>query len=109
MFPIAELTDADVVFPADVLKIMPKYEDIPKEFRNLNNHTKWNKLVSDWFFLGLKKLEIKPKEGVDQKKAMRHLGAIMRSFQPKHEHKEAAVAFLMSEWFEDATWKANSR
>jgi hypothetical protein len=29
-----------------------------------------------------------------------HLKAIMGSFQPKHEHKTAGVAYLMSLWFE---------
>ena len=33
-------------------------------------------------------------DGIDAKKAMRHLATIQRSWSPKHEHKEAAVAFL---------------
>lgn len=31
--------------------------------------------------------------------------AIMRSFEPKHEHKIAACAFLFELWFNKAEWK----
>jgi hypothetical protein len=55
------------------------------------------------------KYEIKPKEGVDVDKALRHIQAIMRSYQPKHEHKEAAVAYLLSQWFDDVTWTPKPR
>ena len=40
----------------------------------------------------------------DTNKAIRHLKAILVSYDPKHEHKEAGVAFLLSEWFEDVTY-----
>ena len=43
----------------------------------------------------------KAKDGVDNKKAMAAISAILRSFDPKHEHKEAGVAYLFSEWFEE--------
>lgn len=105
MYPIKEISTATMAFPAYVSNLMPSYDEIPKEFKNWNNQTKWNRLFNDWFFGGLSKLELKPKEGVDQNKALRHIKAIMGSFEPKHEHKEAAVAFLFSEWFEDADWE----
>ncbi len=104
MFPIQEIDDAMLAFPANVKSLMPKYEDIPEEFKR--GHTKWNELFSKWFFVGLEKLDLKPKDGVDTKKAMRHIRAVMGSYQPSHEHKEAAVAFMLNEWFEDAKWKA---
>jgi len=100
MFPIQEIDDATLAFPATVLHLMPKMEDIPE----VRNRSKWNELFADWFYCGLEKLELKPKEGVDKDKALRHIGAIMGSFQPKHEDKEAAVVFLFAEWFEEATW-----
>lgn len=104
-FPIAELSDVDVVFgPRDLFAIMPKMDAIPEDFKRRN--TQWNEMVSTWFFRGLSKFELTPKEGVDQDKALRHVRAIMGSFQPKHEHKEAACAFLLSEWFTDPKWEA---
>lgn len=107
MTPIAEVSDLDLAFPADVTLLMPRYDDIPEEFRN--GSSKWNRLFADWFFSGLEKLDASPKDGVDVKKALRHIRAIMGSFQPSHEHKEAAVAFLLSEWLEDANWTAKRR
>lgn len=52
-------------------------------------------------FEGINGYGVVPKEGVDPDKAMRHLAACMRSFEPKHEHKMAGVACLMATWFED--------
>lgn len=38
--------------------------------------------------------------------AYRVLGATLRSFAPKHEHKMAAVAYMMSCWFTSVKiWK----
>lgn len=105
MYPIAELTGIDAAFgPRNLKAIMPAMEAIPDEFKRRN--TEWNKLVSAWFFCGLKSLELTPKEGVDQSKALLHVKAIMVSFEPKHEHKEAACAYLLSQWFTDPKWEA---
>jgi|ERR1041384_4841867 hypothetical protein len=102
MYPIHELSDIEVAFPAQVSHLMPPRDAIPQEFKDGN--TKWNELFNQWFFVGLKGATFKPKEGVDQQKALRHIRAVMRSFQPKHEHKEEAVAFLLSEWFDDVIY-----
>lgn len=100
----AEIDDITAAFPASVEKLMPKYDDIPDEFRNQNHRNKWTGMVSDWFFSGLKDLKLKPKAGIDEGKAMRHVATIMRSYEPNHEHKEAACAYLLSLWFDDATY-----
>ena len=106
MYPIFEVSKADVIFGDNALEIMPKYDDIPDEFKNLNKPTKWNRLVTDWFFRGLRKLDITPKDGVDKAKALAHIRCIIASFEPRQEHKEAAAAFLLSEWFVNAEWVA---
>lgn len=100
MFPIKEVDDVTLAFPATVKHLMPNMKDIPEEFKQYNG-TKWNKLVGQWFFNGLSKLELVPRPEVDANKDFRHIQAIMGSFEPKHEHKEAACAYLLSEWFED--------
>ena len=103
-FKPLEVSDIDVVFPANVMNLMPAYKDIPEEFRNFNSKNKWNKLFNDWFYRGIINLQLDPKDGIDTNKALRHIKAIMGSFQPKHEHKEAAVAYLFSLWFKDVKY-----
>lgn len=103
----SHVSDLDVAFPATVKHLMPSMDSIPQEFHN--GSTKWNNLVSAWFFKGLTKLDMSPKDGIEKSDAMRHIKAIMGSFEPKHEHKEAACAYLLSKWFEDATWEVNQR
>jgi hypothetical protein len=104
VFPIKEVSGLDVAFgPSDITDMMPPYADIPNEFTRFTNP--WHGLVADWFFQGLDKLELTPREGVDRTLAMKHIRSVMGSFAPKHEHKEAGVAFLLSEWFEKAEWQ----
>lgn len=82
------------------LELMPKMHDIPESLDR-----KWTRFMSDWFYRGLNNLSVTPKDGIDPVKAMRHLKAIMGSWEPKHEHKEAAVAYLASLWFEDVAYE----
>ena len=97
-----DVSDLDIAFGA-IKGLMPPMASIPEEFHHSRS---WgNKLFSDWFYAGLKSLELTPKAGIDKQKALRHIRAIMGSFEPKHEHKEAAVAFLFDHWFEPAKWE----
>jgi hypothetical protein len=107
MFPVAEIDDVTAAFPADVGSLMPPYADIPREFKH--GRTKWNRLFSDMFYFGLSSLQLAPRDGIDKQKAWRHIRTISQSFQPAHEHKEAAVAYLLDQWFEDATWTRAER
>lgn len=94
-----EVSALDIAFPGSVEHLMPAYDEIPKEFKDSNNP--WCEFQRDWFFKGLKQEQIpEPKEGITGHIALRHLQAIQHSFQPKHEHKEAAVAYLASLWFQ---------
>ena len=104
MFPIVDVNDLELAFGGDTARLLPPYADIPDEFKH--GHGTWNQLVSAWFFRGIADLKLMPKDGVDQKKALRHIRAVMVSFDPKHEHKEAGCAFLFSQWFTSATWTA---
>lgn len=95
---VPDLTDADLVFPARALSWMPTMEQIPKEFRD--GDTEWNQIASQWFYAGISDdAEFVPREGIDPVKAVRALKATLGSYAPKHEHKEAAVAYMMSCWF----------
>lgn len=92
------LSDVDAAFPADVKALMPPWEDIPNSFKQWTGP--WINLAERWFYQGLD-IALVPKEGIDLTTAVRHLSAVMRSRQSKHEHKIAAVAYLMSQWFEE--------
>lgn len=96
-----DVDDVMLAFPAHVVgKYLPEYEDIPEEFKR--GRTKWNDVMSQWFFKGLPgETEFIPKKDIDGSKALRHLKACLGSYEPSHEHKEAGVAYLMSLWFED--------
>jgi len=123
MFKIQTVLDTKAAFELD--KFIPEYKDIPKEF--IHGHTKWNQLFNDWFFCGINNFKFTLKEGIDCKiegsdkmtveeikdkvikKALLHINAVMRSWEPKHEHKEAGVAFLLNEWFSDVRYEKNKR
>lgn len=103
MLAIPIVDGVDVVFGGNkALEIMPKMKDIPNDFPN---RVKWVKVMSDWFFAGIKNAKWTPKEGVETKKALAAITTVMHSFAPKHEHKTAAVAFMLSEWFHDVTYE----
>ena len=94
-----EVTDVFMAFPGDVSPYMPDWSEIPAEYKQFLG-TDANKLFSEWFYKGLKNPRFHAREGVNAEKAYRHIVAIMKSFQPKHEHKEAACAYLLDLWFE---------
>jgi hypothetical protein len=103
MREIPEINVADTFLGR--VKHMPEMKDIPQEFKH--GRTKWNILFNQMFFNGVKELRLAPKTGVDTQKAMAAIRAIMASFEPKHEHKEAACAYLFSEWFTDYSIKTS--
>lgn len=98
VLPVPELKDIDVAFGN--IGHLPKYSDIPEEFKR--GSTKWNEITSTWFFSGLPQgTDFIPRKDVDGNKALKAIKAILVSWEPKHEHKEAGVAYLLSQWFED--------
>ena len=91
-----------LAFPAHVADLMPQHHEIPDQFHDSRNT--WVQFQRKWFFSGLPAdTAFTLREGIDGPTAVRHLQAIQRSFEPKHEHKEAAVAYLASLWFESVT------
>lgn len=107
-WPVPEISDIEAAFPAHVLQWMPPMDEIPDEFKHWGpGGSEWNQIVSAWFFKGLNdKPEFVPNEGIDAKAAFRAIKAALGSYEPKHEHKEAAVAYLLSLWFKRVkNWK----
>lgn len=103
-FLVVDVDDLSLAFGGDMKVLLPPYESIPDTFKRFQRNNKWIKFQSDWFFSGIRNLQIVPKQGIDKKKAMRHLSAIQSSWEPSAEHKEAGVAYLASLWFEDVSY-----
>lgn len=92
-----EVNDIALAFGGDMKTLLPSYATIPDEFKRDRNE--WVEFQRTWFFRGVKKSALTARPDVDSEKAFRHLSAIQGSWEPKHEHKEAAVAWLASRWF----------
>lgn len=96
--------DVLLSFPARVRHLMPAYSDALIKWARTDEGRGWVQVQRDWFYNGLQDVESYPKAGVDPAAAWRHLKTIQGSFEPKHEHKEIAVAYLMSLWFDRITY-----
>jgi len=92
--------------PSSVDRIFSTYDTIPellqeaKERGFLYGHTPYNRLFSKLFFSGGK---IAFKSDIDEeykRRVWNYCKAFMGSWEPKHEHKEAICAMLMSEILE---------
>ena len=97
-FPV-KVHDTDIVFGGghDYHRLLPLWEDIPAEFNS--HHNKWATLVSNIFFKGGSVADWVAVDGIDRSEALRHFKAILGSFGPKHEHKIAGRAYMLSMWF----------
>lgn len=96
-----DVTALDLSFGGDMKQLLPAWDTIPKEFKNQDG-TNWNRIVSRWFFTGLPaETNFIPNDGIDPVIAKRHLKAVLASWEPKHEHKEAGCAYLLARWFKD--------
>jgi hypothetical protein len=86
----------------DLKELMTPYEDIPEEYQRYRSGNKFVDITTKWFYKGLpEETDYLPKEGIDIEMALKHLVSILKSFEPKHEHKMACVSYLLSEWFDD--------
>jgi hypothetical protein len=96
MMPIPEMNDVDSAFSN--AKHLPKYDKVPERFKS--TYDPYVKFISTWFFNGKTKAEIESlisKEGVDKNKALRAIAACLKSWEPKHEHKEAGCAYMLAD------------
>ena len=91
------VTAADMAFGGKCAEILPPMAEIPTEF--LGHSGAWLDWQNEWFCVGLKRYPV-AKAGIDLKLAMNNLKCVQGSYWPKHEHKQAGVAYLASLWFE---------
>ncbi|MDR5728890.1 MAG: hypothetical protein RB191_15845 [Terriglobia bacterium] len=103
--PVPDLDGPSVVFGN--IKFMPKMADIPEEFHRHSNV--FVSAVSTWFFSGAKfesgvltvgSKRFKAAPGIDANKALRAIKAVLGSWEPKHQEKEAACGYMLSQWFD---------
>ena len=88
------------VLPGSIVgTLLPPMSEIPEEFRE--HRGAWCVIAMRLFFSGGRFPHVKP--GIDADQAERHLMAVLGSFDPKHEHKEAAAGWLLSMWCETPT------
>lgn len=88
-FPIPEFDGPSVAFGAD-LKHYFNRRELPKVPREYSEY------VSNLFFNGGELPDFDPR--VDRKKARYAVNALLRSFAPAHEQKEATVAYAFWVW-----------
>lgn len=96
-----EVDQVTLAFPARLGVLLPDYDLLPDNYRSLDA---WGcDRAEAWMFGMLKEYgEIGvAKPGIDFNLAIRHLTAILHSFEPKHEHKIAGAGYLIEKWFDD--------
>lgn len=91
------IDDVSLAFPANLGTLLPPMSVIPTDYPDRRS---WQQFQSQWFAGTLPDdAHVHAVPGVSAETATRHLAAIQKSFEPKHEHKVAAVAWLASLWF----------
>jgi hypothetical protein len=94
------------IFPGSVCgTLLPPLDEIPNEFKQRSNL--WARKASDLFFNGGQLPNLKP--GIDPSAAKGHLSAVLGSFEPAHEHKQAGAGYLMSLWYEEPKAKSKTK
>ena len=101
---IIEVSDGDMAFGGKAMQILPPMSEIPDEFKGFRRDNKWVEFTTDAFFSGIKSCGVKPKTGTDPEKVWRMFQACIGSFAPKHEHKTAGCAYMLSCFFDDIKW-----
>lgn len=112
-----EIDDLTKAFPAHVIgSLMPYMHEIPQDFQEETKVSRsWYLFIGGWQVRGLGEgtgfvgviLAPAVKEAELGEQAFAHLGTLLRSYEPKHQHKEAAVAWLASLWFERVVWESD--
>lgn len=88
-------------FPADLGDLLPPLDLIPEVFQKgrAGHVSTYARAMA----IGRidESLALIKRDDVDSEVAWKHLCTIAGSFEPRHEHKEAALAWLISLWFRD--------
>lgn len=97
MIEIVDISDVELAFPSTLSKI-PTWESIPEEFKD--HHPASTFVMNFWMKKHTwDKFRAVPREGVDPKRAFRMISHTLGCWGIKHEHKEAAVGFMLDQFF----------
>lgn len=90
---VSAITDVDQAFGST--KLLPPFDQIPAEFRQSQNI--YHRIASSMFYgTDMPDGEVTIHEGFGQDNMVKCIRAHLCSFEPKHEHKMAGVAFMIS-------------
>ncbi len=101
-----DIEDASGKFPVMVKHLIPEWRLIPDYFKG---GSPWAAVARDWYINGLGHATWVPKPGIDQEKAFKHVQAIFAVQNVKQEHKIAAIAYLLAQWFESVDYEHGRR
>jgi len=89
---VASITDVELAFGTE--RLLPAWDDIPQAFQDGNLYTR----IMDALFAGvpLPICDIEFRDGFIAAQVVRAVRAHLSSFAPKHQHKIAGVAYLLS-------------
>lgn len=96
------IPDITYAFPAQVVgELLPEWEKIPEDFqRQWSDGNEWSTFINRVFMSGWPKdLQLYQRDDIDGELAWRHIHTVLKSFEPKHEHKIAGASWLLSRWF----------
>lgn len=98
-FPVPAFDDVTAVFGAPGSAYLTR-EQMGDDFYGDRNE--FTRHASSLFFSGGHCLPPgrRWKDGIDPRQATKAIGALLRSFEPKHEVKIGTVGFALSEWTE---------
>lgn len=102
MLPVPEVSQADVERPTRGLEVVPRWDDIPKKYRN--KYTRWVKVVNTWRERGLLNTRWTPNEGVDTEAALRAVNLVLADPAVPEELKVHGVAYMLGEWFANVVY-----
>jgi len=90
-------SDIELAFP--VGKYTPPLESIPEEFQQFH-HPTVKFIMGFWYEGSWKKFRAVPRPGINPHHAFRMIQETLGTWSISHEHKEAAAAYMLTEFFE---------
>lgn len=90
---LESITDVEAAFSTE--RLLPAWEDVPKEFRDGNIYTKLAEAIFYGTTLPVCEIELNP--GFTPEGLNRAVRAHLQSFGPKHEHKIVGVGYLIAQ------------
>lgn len=92
---VNSISDAELVF--STARLLPKWDDIPDEFKKGNHYTKFIEKLFYGSDLPEYELELELRMDITPERLNKCIMAHLKSFSTKHEHKIAGVSFMLNQ------------